>query len=356
MHWLSSRLHPKGLPYVSESLPPFDQHRRPLRDLRISVTDRCNLRCQYCMPDKAGLPHYEGVAREELLTFEEIVRVATAAVNLGARKLRVTGGEPLLRKDLPRLIAMLAAIPQLEDLALTTNGLLLPRLAKELKAAGLQRVTISLDTLDDAVFQRLTSRPNTVDEVLAGIDAAREAGLGPIKINTVVIRGVTDDAVLPLVERFRHSDCTLRFIEYMDVGNLNCWRREDVVSTAELLNRIASRFPVEPLAPTQPGEVASRYRFTDGGGELGFISSISQPFCGDCNRLRLSPDGTLFTCLFASQGFALRPILRSGADNDNLQEVMANLWRARTDRYSEQRYKPASTEQPAKVEMHHIGG
>ncbi len=341
---------------VNNATPLLDQFQRPLRDLRISVTDRCNLRCQYCMPENEGLPHYDGVPRGDILTFEEITRVAQAAVNLGARKLRVTGGEPLLRKDLPRLIAMLAALPQVEDLALTTNGLLLPRIAQELKAAGLQRVTVSLDTLDDAAFQRLTNRPNTVDEVLAGIDAARDAGLGPIKINTVVIRGATDDAVLPLVERFRHSDCTLRFIEYMDVGNLNCWRREDVVSTAELLKRIASRFPVEPLAPTQPGEVASRYRFTDGGGELGFISSISQPFCGDCNRLRLSPDGTLFTCLFASHGFPLRPLLRSGADDDALQDSMANLWRARTDRYSEQRFKPAITDRPAKVEMHHIGG
>lgn len=341
---------------MNDATPLLDQFQRPLRDLRISVTDRCNLRCQYCMPEHEGLPLYEGVPRGDILTFEEIARVAQAAVNLGARKLRVTGGEPLLRKDLPRLIAMLAAIPHVEDLALTTNGLLLPRFAQELKAAGLQRVTVSLDTLDDVAFQRLTNRPNTVDEVLAGIDAAREAGLGPIKINTVVIRGATDDAVLPLVERFRHSDCTLRFIEYMDVGNLNCWRREDVVTTAELLHRISARFPVEPLAPTQPGEVASRYRFIDGGGELGFISSISQPFCGDCNRLRLAPDGTLFTCLFASHGFPLRPLLRSGADNCALQDVMTNLWRARTDRYSELRFKPTNTEQPKKVEMHHIGG
>lgn len=341
---------------MQEATTLRDLRGRPLRDLRISVTDRCNLRCQYCMPEGEGMPSYAGVARDTLLTFEEIARVARAAAALGVRKLRVTGGEPLLRKDLPRLVALLAEIPGIEDIALTTNGLLLARMADSLKAAGLMRVTVSLDTLDDAVFARLTSRANRVTEVIDGINAAVAAGLAPIKVNTVIMRGVNDEAALPLVERFRHTGITLRFIEYMDVGNLNAWRREEVVRSAELIQRIGAVHPLEALEPAAPGEVAQRYRFRDGAGEVGFISSISQPFCGDCNRLRLSPTGDLFTCLFAATGHPLRELLRSTTDEATLRDAIARVWLARTDRYSEERFRPGAPAPTRKVEMHHIGG
>ena len=341
---------------MPQSATLLDRHERPLRDLRISVTDRCNLRCRYCMPEGEGMPSYAGAPRDTLLTFEEIARVARAAAALGVRKLRVTGGEPLLRKGLPALVALLAEIPGIEDIALTTNGLLLPRMAEELKAAGLMRVTVSLDTLDDAVFARLTSRDNRVAEVLAGIDAAVSAGLLPVKVNAVILRGVNDDAVVALAERFRHTGIAMRFIEYMDVGNLNAWRREDVVRSAELIQRISALYALEALEPAAPGEVAQRYRFRDGGGEVGFISSISQPFCGDCNRLRLSPTGDLFTCLFAATGHPLRDLLRSAADDAALRDAIARVWRARTDRYSEERFRPGGPAPARKVEMHHIGG
>ena len=334
--------------------PIIDTLNRPLRDLRISVTDRCNLRCKYCMPEIDGHRGYPGVPRAELLTFEETERIARAAVGLGVRKLRVTGGEPLLRRNLPELVAMLAAIDGVEDLALTTNGLLLPQHAQALRTAGLHRVTVSLDALDDDAFQALSGRPRHVQEVLDGIDAAREAGLANIKVNVVILRGVNEHAVLPLVEHFRHTGVTLRFIEYMDVGNVNHWQRADVVPSAELLRRIAVRHPVESVSPAWRGEVATRYRYADGGGEVGFISSITAPFCGDCNRLRLAATGDLYTCLFSSHGTPLRDLLRSGADDAALRDVLARVWLGRSDRYSEERF--ALLDPQPKVEMHHIGG
>ncbi len=336
----------------------IDQLGRPLRDLRISVTDRCNLRCQYCMPEQADGSEYESAPRESLLTFEEIARVARSAVSLGVRKVRITGGEPLLRKNLPSLVRLLADIPGVEDLAMTTNGLLLPRLAVPLREAGLQRLTISLDTLSTIEFQRLTSRTHTVEEVLAGIDAARAAGFTPIKVNAVLVRGMNETAALQLVEHFRHTGDILRFIEYMDVGNRNAWRQEEVVTTATLLRDISRRYPLSPLPPNHPGEVATRFRFDDGGGELGFISSISAPFCGGCNRLRLSSTGDLHTCLFSTTGHPLRSTLRAGAPESDLAAQIDSLWRVRSDRYSERRFQPDAETGAAKekVEMHRIGG
>jgi len=336
----------------------LDQLGRPLRDLRISVTDRCNLRCRYCMPEQADGADYNSAPRDALLTFEEITRVARAAVSLGVRKIRITGGEPLLRKDLPALVQLLAEIPGVEDLAMTTNGLLLPRFAAALRDAGLRRITVSLDTLNTIEYQRLTARTHAVEEVLAGIDAARAAGFAPIKINVVLVRGLNETAALPLVEHFRHSGDILRFIEYMDVGNRNDWHREDVITTATLLREISRRYPLSPLQPNHPGEVATRYRFDDGGGEVGFISSISAPFCGGCNRLRLSSTGDLHTCLFSTTGHPLRDALRGEASETHLATHIATLWRARGDRYSELRFHPDGETGTAKekVEMHHIGG
>jgi cyclic pyranopterin phosphate synthase len=335
-----------------------DRLGRPLRDLRISVTDRCNLRCRYCMPEFDGHSPYGGAPREELLTFEEITLVARAAVQLGVRKFRITGGEPLLRRDLPALVALLAAVPGVEDLALTTNGLLLPQFAQPLREAGLHRVTVSLDTLDNEQFQRITGRGHRVEDVLAGIDAAHAAGFSGIKVNTVLMRGLNEEAALPLVEHFRHTGAVLRFIEYMDVGNVNDWRREDVIPTAVVRQRIHARHPLEAEPPRHPGEVATRYRFADGGGELGFISSITAPFCGDCNRLRLSVTGELHTCLFSRQGHPLRDALRSGEDVEALAARMESLWSKRDDRYSEERFQPGDEtgQSRPKVEMHHIGG
>ncbi len=335
-----------------------DRLGRHLRDLRISVTDRCNLRCRYCMPEREGLPAYGGAPREDLLRFEEIASVASAAVRLGVRKLRVTGGEPLLRNNLPELICLLAATPGIEDLALTTNGLLLPQFAASLKAAGLHRVTVSLDALDDVTFRRVTGRASQVREVLDGIDAARAAGLSSIKVNVVLVRGLNEEAALPLVEHFRHQDIALRFIEYMDVGNVNEWRREDVIPSAALMRQIDARYPLEPLPPDSPGEVARRFRFVDGAGEVGFISSITAPFCGDCNRLRLSAVGDLHTCLFSKRGHPLRELLRAGVSGAELEAHLAGIWRDRADRYSEARALPQpETPSPGgKVEMHEIGG
>jgi len=336
---------------------PRDTFARPMRDLRISVMDRCNFRCPYCMPRETYHERYRFLGSHERLSFDEIVRLARLFVQLGARKLRLTGGEPLLRTNLPDLIGDLTDIPGVEDVALTTNGVLLARYATELKAAGLQRVTVSLDSLDPEVFARMSGGFAGVEDVLEGIEHARRSELAPIKINAVVQRNVNDHTVLDLVERFRGTGVIVRFIEYMDVGNRNHWSQGLVVPSKELLARIGARWPLEPLEPGYRGEVARRYAFTDGQGEVGFISSVSQPFCGDCTRSRLSSDGVLYTCLFATHGTSLRDALRGGASDDQLLELIRGVWLARSDRYSEQRASlRRSVSDERKVEMFYIGG
>ena len=336
---------------------PRDSFARPMRDLRISVMDRCNFRCPYCMPRETFHEQYRFLGSHERLSFDEIVRLVRLFVPLGVRKLRLTGGEPLLRASLPELIGDLTAIAGIEDVALTTNGVLLARYASELKAAGLKRVTVSLDSLDEAVFARMSGGFGGVAEVLDGIEHARRAELTPIKVNAVIQRGVNDHTALGLLEHFRGSGVIVRFIEYMDVGNRNHWRSELVVPSAELAERIGARWPLTALKPTYRGEVAARYAFADGTGEVGFISSVSQPFCGDCSRARLSSDGALYTCLFAAQGTSLRDALRGGASDDALAELIRGVWTRRADRYSELRASltPAAHEQ-RKVEMFYIGG
>lgn len=330
---------------------------RPLHDLRISVTDKCNMRCTYCMPQDRYGEHYAFLRRDELLSFEEITRVVHAAANLGVRKLRVTGGEPLLRKELPALIEMVAGVPGIDDFAMTTNGLLLPKFAPTLRAAGLQRITISLDTLDEAVFALMSGGRGSVAGVLEGIAAAESAGFDAIKINCVVQRGVNDEGVVALAEHFRHTGHIVRFIEYMDVGTCNLWKPGEVVPSVAIRNRIHARYPIRPLDPEYHGEVASRYAYEDGAGEIGFISSISEPFCGDCSRLRLSADGSLYTCLFATQGVDLRNPLRAGATDEDLQTILRTVWKQRTDRYSERRADLRRTRAADhKIEMYHIGG
>jgi len=336
---------------------PRDTFARPMRDLRISVMDRCNFRCPYCMPRETYHERYRFLGSHERLSFDEIVRLARLFVQLGARKLRLTGGEPLLRTNLPDLIGDLTDIPGVEDVALTTNGVLLARYATELKAAGLQRVTVSLDSLDPEVFARMSGGFAGVEDVLEGIEHARRSELAPIKINAVVQRNVNDHTVIDLVERFRGTGVIVRFIEYMDVGNRNHWSEGLVVPSKELVARIGARWPLEPLEPGYRGEVARRYAFTDGQGEVGFISSVSQPFCGDCTRSRLSSDGVLYTCLFATHGTSLRDALRGGASDDQLLELIRGVWLARSDRYSEQRASLRSAAgDERKVEMFYIGG
>src|SRR5579885_406573 len=336
---------------------PRDALGRPLRDLRISVMDRCNFRCPYCMPREQYHESYRFLKSAERLSFDEIVRVSRRFVKLGVRKLRLTGGEPLLRANLADLIGDLTTIPGVEDVALTTNGVLLARHAAELKAAGLHRITVSLDSLDPQVFARMSGGFGGIDDVLDGIEHAIDAGLAPIKVNAVVQRGVNDHTVLDLLERFRGTGVIVRFIEYMDVGNRNHWREELVVPSRELLARIGERWPLEPLRREYRGEVAERYAFADGGGEVGFISSVTQPFCGDCSRARLSSDGVLYTCLFATRGTSLRDALRSGASDDHLLDVLRRVWMDRADNYSEQRQaQRASADAERKVEMFYIGG
>ena len=335
--------------------PARDALQRPLHDLRISVIDRCNFRCPYCMPEDQYAHDHVFLAKDQRLRFEEIERITRAFVRLGVRKLRLTGGEPLLRRELPELVRILAQIPQVEDLALTTNGVLLPRFAQALRDAGLKRLTVSLDSLDPATFHRLSGGRGQVEEVLAGIAAAEAAGFTQIKLNCVVMRGVNDTQVLDLIERYRGTRHIVRFIEYMDVGTLNGWRPDFVVPSAELIERIATRWPLQPLERNYGGEVAQRYAFADGAGEIGFISSVSQPFCGDCSRARLSADGKLYTCLFAQNGFDLREPLRAGASDEQLAMMVAQRWAQRADRYSEQRAQ-LRTRGGDKVEMFAIGG
>jgi GTP 3',8-cyclase len=326
---------------------------RPVRDLRISVTDRCNFRCVYCMPKEIYGRGYEFLERRELLTFEEIARLARAFASVGVEKIRLTGGEPLLRREIERLVEMLAEIPGL-DLTLTTNGSLLPQKAESLAAAGLQRVTVSLDSLDDETFRNMNDVDFPVERVLAGIDAAATAGLAPVKINAVVKRGVNEHSVLPMARYFRGTGQIVRFIEYMDVGHTNGWRLDDVVPAAEIVAAIDAELPLEPVAPRYPGEVAQRFRYRDGSGEIGVIASVTQPFCGNCTRARLSAEGRLYTCLFATTGHDLRALVRSGADEKELSDAIAAVWRVRTDRYSELR--SAETAGLQKVEMSYIGG
>ncbi len=338
------------------STEPLDRLGRPLHDLRISVMDRCNFRCPYCMPESRYGEHFQFLRNDERLDFDEIVRLSTLAARLGVSKLRLTGGEPLLRPDLAGLVARLRRIEGIDDLAMTTNGVLLARHARALRQAGLDRVTVSLDTLDPALFHRMSGNRGRLDEVLAGIEAAREAGFTHgVKINAVVQRGVNEDGMLDLVERFRGSGVTVRFIEYMDVGNRNDWNPDAVVPARELVERIHARWPLEAVPPRYPGEVASRYRYLDGAGEIGMITSVSEPFCGACSRARLSSEGVLYTCLFATRGSDLRSPLRAGASDDELLEILRTVWRRRGDRYSEERAARRSAN-PRKIEMHYIGG
>ena len=334
-----------------------DTRGRPLHDLRISVTDRCNFRCPYCMPAEIYGEHYEFLTRPELLTFEEIERLARLFVELGVEKIRITGGEPLLRHQLPRLIERLAAIEGLRDLTLTTNGYLLAEQAQALKAAGLKRVTVSLDSHDDEVFRCMNGRGVGPERVLAGIAAAEEVGLPPVKLNCVVQRGVNEDSILGLARMWKGSGHIVRYIEFMDVGTLNHWEVSRVVTAREIVDRIDAVFPLEPVEPNYHGEVASRYRYRDGDGEIGVISSVSNPFCGSCTRARLTLDGSLVTCLFAPGGTDLRTPLRSGTGDDELRDLIRSVWRARSDRYSEQRASNTDlTPVRARLEMYQIGG
>ena len=334
-----------------------DQLGRPLHDLRISVMDRCNFRCPYCMPRSTFHERYRFLRPAERLTFEEIVRLARLATGLGVRKVRLTGGEPLLRRGLPDLVGELSSLEGVTDLALTTNGILLAQHAAELKAQGLQRVTVSLDSLDEHVFTEMSGGFGGLAQVLDGIRAALDAGLRPLKVNAVVQRGRNDHTVLDLLERFRGTEVTVRMIEFMDVGNRNAWEPGSVVSSAQLLERIRERWPVSPRAGQYRGEVAERYVYDDGAGEIGFVSSVSAPFCGDCHRARLSSEGVLYTCLFATQGVDLRSPLRAGATDAELVELMRTAWTRRIDRYSERRQELRQGESPlVKVEMHYIGG
>jgi cyclic pyranopterin phosphate synthase len=341
-------------------VPITDSLGRALRDLRISVTDRCNFRCPYCMPAEVFGDSYEFLAKREILTFEEIERLTRVFVRLGARKLRVTGGEPLVRRELPELIRKLARIEGVEDLALTTNGYTLAEHADALARAGLRRVTVSLDSLDEDAFRRLSGRDFGPQPVLAGIAAAERAGLVPIKINCVVVRGVNEAAILDLVRHFRGTGHVVRFIEYMDVGTLNGWRREDVVGAKEILERLRTEFSLAPVDASYPGEVATRYRHVDGSGEIGIIASVTMPFCRGCTRARLSADGRLITCLFAAEGLDLKTPMRAGAGDDELAALIADRWSRRDDRYSELRARNARPQQSQqhldKVEMFEVGG
>ncbi|MDD5248164.1 MAG: GTP 3',8-cyclase MoaA [Rhodocyclaceae bacterium] len=333
--------------------PLVDKRGRRVRDLRISITDRCNFRCVYCMPKTVFGRDYPFLPRNELLSFEEIARLARIFAAQGVQKIRLTGGEPLLRRDIEQLIELLAAIPGIE-ITLTTNGSLLPQRARSLKAAGLQRVTVSLDALDDAIFARMNDVGFPVARVLEGIAAAEAAGLAPVKINMVVKRGMNDGEIVPMAEHFRGTGQILRFIEYMDVGSSNGWRMEEVVPSAEIVARIGAVHPIDAVVPAYAGEVAERWRYRDGGGEIGVISSVTHAFCGGCTRVRLSTEGKLYTCLFAQHGSDLRQLLRDGRTDDEIAAAVAGIWLARDDRYSEIRGEQTAAQK--KIEMSYIGG
>jgi cyclic pyranopterin phosphate synthase len=331
-----------------------DRHSRPLRDLRLSVLDRCNLRCTYCMPEESLNGQGVFLPGSRLLSDDEIETLVRAFVNLGVHKVRLTGGEPLLRPGLAGLVARLAAIPGVEDLAMTTNAMLLPRLAESLARAGLGRVTVSLDSLDERVFNDMAGGRGSVGQVLEGIRAAERAGFECLKINTVVQRGINDHTIMDLVDHFRGTGHVVRLIEFMDVGNINHWTRARVVPSAELLKQVHDRWPLRPVAQPVPGETARRYEFLDGAGEIGFISSITEPFCGDCTRARVTADGVFYSCLFSSRGTPLRPPLRAGADVAGIQRLIEDRWRQRGDRYSEERNGGRARQ--SKVEMFRMGG
>jgi GTP 3',8-cyclase len=357
----------QAVPHIPQTLTPAtgllsDQLARPLRDLRISVTDRCNFRCVYCMPKEVFDKDYQFLPQSSLLSFEEITRVAKIFVAHGVEKIRLTGGEPLLRKHIEKLIEMLAGLTTHNgkplDLTMTTNGSLLTKKAQSLKDAGLQRVTVSLDSLDDATFKRMNDVDFPVSDVLDGIEAAHRVGLGSVKVNMVVKRGVNDQEIVPMARYFKGSPAILRFIEYMDVGASNGWKMDEVVPSAEVVRRISEQTPLEEVEPNYTGETAERWRYVDGTGEIGVISSVTQAFCSDCNRARLSTEGKLFTCLFATGGHDLRALLRAGHSDDEITAAVAHLWSQREDRYSELR--TINTEGLArpvrKVEMSYIGG
>lgn len=342
----------------TNAITVLDRFRRPLRDLRISVTDRCNFRCTYCMPAEIFGERYEFLQKADLLTFEEITRLTRVFVGLGVLKVRLTGGEPLVRSEIEKLVSLLSAVDGIADLTMTTNAYLLPQKASALRNAGLHRLTVSLDTLDDAVFRKMNGRGFGVQRVLDGITAAEQAGFRPIKVNSVVQKGVNDHTLVDLARYFRERGHIVRFIEYMDVGNLNGWRLDEVVAADEIVERINAEIPLEPSESNYRGEVANRYRYTDGSGEIGVIASVTQPFCGDCTRLRLSPEGMLFTCLFGVNGTDLRTPMRAGADDAELERIIRSVWSVRTDRYSEERSSLTDElrTRRKKVEMYHIGG
>jgi len=334
-----------------------DKFGRPMRDLRISVTDRCNFRCPYCMPAEIYGEAYEFLPRADILTFEELTRLVGFFAELGIEKLRVTGGEPLLRNDLPKLLDMLNAIEGIDDLTLTTNGYLLSQFAQQLKDAGLDRITISLDSLDDEVFKAMNGRGFTTERVLGAIETASEVGLSPIKINCVVQKGVNDHTIVDLARHFQGTGHIVRYIEYMDVGNRNGWRSEHVVPADEIIARIDAEMPLEPTESNYQGEVATRYRYKDGSGEIGIIASVTKPFCGNCTRVRLSTNGKIFTCLFAGEGLSLMDPMRAGATDDDLRGLITGIWTVRSDRYSEERAaNPTEQVAPRKIEMYQIGG
>lgn len=344
---------PTDLSSATAAAPTADTRGRHLRDLRISVTDRCNFRCTYCMPKEVYGRDFQFLERSQLLSFDEIHRLVTIFKSHGIEKVRITGGEPLVRRQLERLIAMLANDPDL-DLTLTTNASLLKQKAQLLKDAGLKRVTVSLDSLDDEVFRAMNDVDFPVSKVLDGIEAADKVGLNPVKINMVVQRGINDETAIDMARYFKGSGHILRFIEFMDVGNTNGWKMENVVSSRDLAERINAVFPIEPIERNYVGEVAERWRYKDGSGEVGFISSVTQAFCRDCTRTRLSAEGSIYTCLFATKGTDLRSLLRSGASDEKISDVIGNVWRSRTDNYSETR--TAETTKLRKVEMSYIGG
>ncbi len=335
----------------------FDKMHRAMRDLRVSVTDRCNFRCPYCMPAEVYGDRYQFLPKPQVLAFEEIARLVGLFSQLGVNKVRLTGGEPLVRADLDRLVDMLSHIDGVDDLTLTTNGYLLARQVQGLKDAGLRRITVSLDSLDEDVFRKMNGRGYGTERVLRGIQRADQVGLSPIKINCVVQRGVNDHTIVDVARHFRGTGHIVRYIEYMDVGNINGWDQSQVVSAAEIVDAINAEFPVEPVDANYRGEVAKRYRYLDGEGEIGIIASVSQPFCGDCTRARLSTDGKLFTCLFAGQGKDLREPLRAGATDQEMLDLISGVWGARVDRYSEERFDLVAAGGPRrKIEMYQIGG
>ena len=335
-------------------VPILDKFRRPLRDLRVSVTDRCNFRCPYCMPAEIYGERYQFLPRNDLLTFEEITRIVNITVGLGVKKVRITGGEPLVRQDVEKLVSMISRINGVEDLAMTTNAYLLSGMAQTLKDAGLHRITVSMDSVDDYVFQRMNGRGFGTAKVMNGIDSAKRAGFNPIKINAVVQKGINDHTLVDLAKWCRDNGHIPRFIEYMDVGTLNEWKLDEVLPASEIVRIIGEELPVEQLDPAYVGEVARRYRYLDDKGEFGVISSVTQPFCGDCTRLRLSPEGRIVTCLFAETGTDLREPMRNGATDEQVSDIIQGTWRVREDRYSEER--TTMNEPRSKVEMYHIGG